>query len=296
MQNLIPIDDFYRSPARHYGGAFNEHRLFGGQCVAQMYLATKRLRPGFLPNRIDVKFLRPGTTLDPVDYFAPNLEMDSHHVVLEAKQSGKVLNRGHLRVANKKYAKGDTVKPLKSFDVTTLPPPAECSERSTMIAPSYVNAWLESHGYQKPYTDGLERESVFEIRPIRLYDYEKERRQQPLLMWMRLSNSVRDCEVDDPLFAPLIFSDFLVGLPAEVILNEKPGHMIPSMASMDHKVIIHKHDGFDPKAFFVVMQQVEVATDMVILHGTIMTKQGKPVISYVQQSLYQKLLPLTAKL
>ncbi|CAD5228006.1 unnamed protein product [Bursaphelenchus okinawaensis] len=299
IQSLVPIDDFYRSTAKHYGGAFDDKRLFGGQAVAQMYLAARKLKPNFTVSRIDVKFLRPGSTVDPIDYRPVDFADDTAHLTLVAKQNGKVLNKSHVRLINKAYAAFDLVQPTKPIDTSTLPNPLSCPIGPPMVAPLYIDRWLDKHGYQAVYGNNSEhRTSLFEIRPIQLYDFRPvDKRQKPTLLWIRLSDMVRDEAIVEPIFAPLIFSDFLVALPVDVIFDLKPEGKAPNLASMDHKITFHKYEDLDPRDFFFVMQQMEIAADRnLIVHSRIHTRDGIPVISILQQSVYQNILPLLPKL
>ncbi|CAD5228004.1 unnamed protein product [Bursaphelenchus okinawaensis] len=288
--NLTEVDGHFTATPPHHGGAFNPIRLFGGQAIGQAYLAATKIRPDFLPLRMDFTFLRPGTTKDDIDYMATSSGVGSHYLALESRQGEKVLNTAKFRLARLKYFEKEALQPVDFIDTSNLPCPYQTKPSSPFIATTVIDKWLKRHGFETRFANfNRNRPTLFEGRLIRFYDFENDQKQSSL-MWMRLSKIVKDSPIPINVIIPLVFSDFILALPSNVILDQEPSQKSPVMSSLEHQVVFHSND-FDAKDFFLVEQQIECSTEMVKINGKIATRHGRPVMSFTQQAFFQELIP-----
>ncbi|CAD5235505.1 unnamed protein product [Bursaphelenchus xylophilus] len=287
---LRPVAEGFRSHPPHHGGAFNPTRLFGGQATAQAYLAATKIRQGFVPLRMSSTFLRPGVVQDPYDYVPSHASFGSYHLGLDCVQNGKVMNSVHFRMTSSKFFRREASQPISFINTTNIPCPLSVPECSPFLATVVMDQWLERHGFQPQFKKfNFARGSIFEMRLIRFFDF-KVSKSQTTLLWMRLSKTVREFPVPTKMMIPLVFSDFIIGLPIDTIADASPGEKLGVMSSMEHQVVFHS-DEFDPTDFFLIEQMIEFATDMVKIQGKIATKEGKPVLSFTQQAFFQDLIP-----
>ncbi|KAI1718889.1 thioesterase-like superfamily domain-containing protein [Ditylenchus destructor] len=86
----------WRAEPPHFGGAVLKSRLFGGQIAAQIYAVSKQLSVHTTILNLDVSFIAPGNTLEPVLYRA---DTKSEKIFLvDAVQSQRLIARGVVRV------------------------------------------------------------------------------------------------------------------------------------------------------------------------------------------------------
>ncbi|KAI6191194.1 hypothetical protein M3Y97_00201400 [Aphelenchoides bicaudatus] len=276
IAELKKCGSFYRTTSQfQVGGAFKNTRVFGGQSVAQAYIAATYYRNDCLPIRMDMTFFGAGAVNKHIDYHAEfNKPADSMYLQIDAKQGTKLLNRTSFRLEKKKRIKEGRFTPSAPEFPKNIP--LECPVMQDAIKRIFIEDWILKFGSSYRLRNTSYDKQIFEMRLPDPYHYTGQTNEIQPLMKLKLA---------DKMLVPLLISDYIVGLPSTIVLDQR---RIPvkTMASMTHKVHFHSDD-FDPFDDFLVVEHLENLQGMALLRGQIYTKNGLAILSYVQQSFFE---------
>ncbi|KAI6243706.1 hypothetical protein M3Y99_00033800 [Aphelenchoides fujianensis] len=235
------------------------------------------------PIRMDVCFLSGGTTHDPIDYALVGDHGEA--IRIESRQKGKTAefcppsNDPSFQVVPRKRQQEERMFTCSTPVFLSGPPPAV-----RLPAPPGVPEASEHPRLATEVRDVLtnlrntpDSRGIFEIRPVDPFQFGGlTHEQRPVAVWLRLREHLQEVRIEDRMTVPLLLSDYVVGLPSTNAFDIRRIR-VKTMASMNHK----------PKGFFLQIEEAECINGMSLTRGRILTKDGRPVLSYVQQGYFQ---------
>ncbi|KAI1693509.1 hypothetical protein Ddc_22765 [Ditylenchus destructor] len=111
----------------------------------------------------------------------------------------------------------------------------------------------------------------------------------PRFGWVIAQAIGRDNSFEDPLIVPILLSDYLVFNPVKMELYALgfPDGLFAG-ASMNHEIIVHKVDGFDPLGYFIYELECTVnSQNNVFMKGHVYDESRDCILTFEQQGFVQ---------
>ncbi|CAD5235509.1 unnamed protein product [Bursaphelenchus xylophilus] len=286
MENIGQLElihNGYRALAPHFAGGFDEERVFGGHILAQFYLAAKQLRDDAAIHRIDVNFLAAASTETPINYEKVNERGDL--IWFEATQQNRLVDKSIVKFksipSTRPRRPAPQNPPIKEF--LDLPAPNSCPLMEDALRSEVIDENLQTTGPGYDFMFSRQSRDLFEVRFINPTHLKSAR--GPIKNYMRLRKELRDVPINDPMVVPLLISDYFACLPVTV-LTEKLLIPIDSVASLNHKVMIHT-EKCDPNGWFILELDYEAASSTGLVLGRVAAEDGTPILNFSQQFYLQ---------
>ncbi|KAI1702778.1 thioesterase-like superfamily domain-containing protein [Ditylenchus destructor] len=266
----------FRAYGNHMPGPNPSTRLYGGQMILQSYLAAKMVHSKRkIVSKLRVSFHSPGNLTDPllIDVRIQN----PTHLIL---RQGKIISTAVAKCVSSSrelFRLALEHNNLSNFGSPTDYPPLEYYLSLSSGSSQYVQDSI--HEY-------VER-ALFETRPESISDfvYLNTKIGFKLRVWCRLHQRFRDNVFEDPLIVPILLSDYLVFNPVNIELYALgfPDGVFAG-ASMNHEIIVHKVDGFDPLGYFIYELECTVnSQNNVFMQGHIYDESRDCILTFEQQ-------------
>jgi acyl-CoA thioesterase II len=275
-QLSIVNENLVRSPGPQTPGGMKGTRLFGGQTIAQSYLAFKKLYPKTQIVKMDTIFIAPGNVIDSLDF---NIDE-------------KTLQFGFTKVSvtqNEKLIAMTTIRFTQNLESQLLINSSNISFPENVNPPDYYDPFKENDNERRPGVVGSHKNGFFEVRNV-IPDYMIEKKKENIntcLSWVRLNPHLQIPNFDEPLGPLMLLTDFFI---FRQLLNLcfHYGETDETMTgnSLSHNVIIH-HTDVTPEEFFLVQTQTHVISKQcAMIDGKMFDEKHRCILTYRQQNYY----------
>ncbi|KAH7719980.1 hypothetical protein AAVH_12512 [Aphelenchoides avenae] len=282
LNNVVSLEQLdantFIAHPKHFGGAFAQTRLFGGQSVVQAYLALRKSIPCARVVKVETNFVGPGTLDKPLRYRLVHPPKHGYCKV-QSTQGERLIASCNLRYV---HSFSEVLQPLSAPFPSDIGAPESYATVEELIKKFASDVSLES-------IERMTRNLMFEIRPEDpAFFASKSDESKQVRIWSRLRPQLAGCKIDDPMVVPILLSDYIIFHPVKVAMDRlNVGHLAHTAASLNHKIWFHHYD-FNPFEFLLFENDYEViATGTALMRGRIFDSRKRCVLSFEQESFFQ---------
>ncbi|KAI1730315.1 thioesterase-like superfamily domain-containing protein [Ditylenchus destructor] len=261
------LDRMIQAEPPHFGGAVLKSRLFGGQIAAQIFAVSKQLSAHTPILTLDVSFIAPGNTLEPVFYRA---DTKSENVFLvDAVQSQRLIARGVVR-----FGQPTNVSLWQSGKEPTMEKlQPELSPRLEELMATNLSEPVRNELSQILF---MSRNLMFDIHPIDISHFSGNKDGSlPQGIWYRLKFRER---------LRLWWKSIIH--PTKIVCDRLNAQTeILSAASLRHQIRFESNEKFNPLEYFLMESENEVIShNCALVKGRIFDVKGQILLTFTQQS------------